>query len=201
MKNTNILIVGVGGQGTLLTSRVLGSLASKMGYDVKVSEVHGMAQRGGSVVTHVRFGDRVFSPLIEEGRADILLAFEKMEALRWVHYLKEDGMLIVNDQAIDPMSVITGDAKYPDDILNRLVNDVSNVFVINAQEIAKEIGNLRVSNSVLMGVLAQYMSIEKKDWEEVLSSVVPPKTVEDNLKAFNIGYNTRIECEEGAVNI
>ena len=161
-----------------------------------------MAQRGGSVVTHVRFGDRVvFLPLIEEGRADILLAFEKMEALRWVHYLKEDGMLIVNDQAIDPMPVITGDAKYPDDILNRLVNGVSNVFIINAQEIAKEIGNLRVSNSVLMGVLAQYMNIEKEDWEEVLSSIVPPKTVDDNLKAFNIGYNTRIGCEEGAVNI
>src|SRR5690554_5936565 len=116
MKKTNILIVGVGGQGTLLTSRVLGSLACKMGYDVKVSEVHGMAQRGGSVVTHVRFGDRVSSPLIEEGRADILLAFEKMEALRWIHYLKEDGMLIVNDQAIDPMPVITGAAQYPDDI-------------------------------------------------------------------------------------
>mgnify|MGYP000865347200 CR=1 FL=1 len=201
MKNTNILIVGVGGQGTLLTSRVLGGLASKKGYDVKVSEVHGMAQRGGSVVTHVRIGGKVFSPLIEEGRADILLAFEKMEALRWVHYLREDGMLIVNDQAIDPMPVITGAAQYPNDILNRLVNEVSNVFVINAQEIAKKIGNLRVSNSVLMGVLAQHMSIEKDDWEEVLSSIVPPTTVDDNLKAFNIGYNTRIGYEEGAVNI
>ncbi len=198
MKNINILIVGVGGQGTLLTSRVLGSLASKLGYDAKVSEVHGMAQRGGSVVTHVRFGDRVFSPLIEEGRADILLSFEKMEALRWIHYLKEDGMLIVNDQAIDPMPVITGNAKYPDDILNRLINRISNVFIINAQEIAKEIGNIRVSNSVLMGVLAQHMNIKKEDWEEVLSSIVPPKTIKENLKAFKIGYNTKLGCEEGA---
>lgn len=198
MKNINILIVGVGGQGTLLTSRVLGSLASKLGYDAKVSEVHGMAQRGGSVVTHVRFGDRVFSPLIEEGRADILLSFEKMEALRWIHYLKEDGMLIVNDQAIDPMPVITGNAKYPDDILNRLINRISNVFIINAQEIAKEIGNIRVSNSVLMGVLAQHMNIKKEDWEEVLSSIVPPKTIKENLKAFKKGYNTKLGCEEGA---
>lgn len=192
MQNTNILIVGVGGQGTLLASRVLGSLSSGLGYDVKVSEVHGMAQRGGSVVTHVRFGERVYSPLIEEGKADILLAFEKMEALRWIHYLKKDGMLIVNDQSINPMPVITGAAKYPDNILNRLINSVSNVFIINALEMAKEIGNIRVFNSILLGVLAQYMDVEYQCWEETLSRTVPPKTIQVNLEAFNKGYNTRV---------
>lgn len=192
MKGINILIVGVGGQGTLLTSRVLGNLACTLGYDVKVSEVHGMAQRGGSVVTHVRFGEKIFSPLIEKGKADILLAFEKMEALRWKHYLKKDGMLIVNDQSINPMPVITGAAKYPDDILNRLVNSVSNVFIINAMEIAKELNNIRVSNSVLLGVLAQYMDIELQYWEEALSCTVPPNTIQVNLEAFNKGYSTRV---------
>ena len=192
MQNINILIVGVGGQGTLLTSRVLGSLASSLGYDVKVSEVHGMAQRGGSVVTHVRFGEKVYSPLIEMGKADILLAFEKMEALRWIHYLKKDGMLIVNDQSINPMPVITGAAKYPDDILQRLMDSVSNVFIINAMEIAKEIGDIRVSNSVLLGVLAQSMDIDYRYWEETLSHTVPPKTIQVNLEAFNKGYNTRV---------
>ena len=113
MKTRNILIVGVGGQGTLLTSRVIGDVAINKGYDVKMSEVHGMAQRGGSVVTHVRYGEKVYSPLVEEGSADILLAFEKLEALRWIHYLKEDGIAIVNDQKINPMPVITGAAEYP----------------------------------------------------------------------------------------
>src|SRR5690554_743448 len=132
MQSINILIVGVGGQGTLLTSRVLGNLASDLGYDVKVSEVHGMAQRGGSVVTHVRFGNKVYSPLIEVGKADILLSFEKMEALRWEHYLKEGGMLITNDQSINPMPVITGAAEYPDDILDGLKKSTAEVININA---------------------------------------------------------------------
>ncbi|HZJ82454.1 MAG TPA: indolepyruvate oxidoreductase subunit beta [Clostridia bacterium] len=192
MKNTSILIVGVGGQGTLLTSRVLGNLAVELGYDVKVSEVHGMAQRGGSVVTHVRFGKKVSSPLIEEGNADILLAFEKMEALRWVHFLKEDGMLIVNDQVINPMPVITGAAEYPQDISTRLEDAIAHTFSIDALQIARQMGSIRVSNSVLLGVLAQNMDIERQDWEKILSSTVPPKTIDMNLEAFNIGYNTRV---------
>ena len=162
MQSINILIVGVGGQGTLLTSRVLGNLASDLEYDVKVSEVHGMAQRGGSVVTHVRFGKKVYSPLIEVGKADILLSFEKMEALRWLHYLKEGGMLIVNDQSINPMPVITGAAEYPDDILDRLKKSTAKAIIINAIDIAKEIGNIRVANSVLLGVLAKYTDIDYK---------------------------------------
>src|SRR5690606_28647621 len=124
------------------------------GYDVKLSEVHGMAQRGGSVVTHVKFGRKVFSPLIEVGTADIILAFEKMEALRWIHYLKQDGTIIVNDQSIDPMPVITGLAQYPDDIWQRLNKWSSNVISIDALSIAKELGNIRVANTVLLGVLA-----------------------------------------------
>ncbi len=192
MQNVNILIVGVGGQGTLLTSRVLGTLASSLGYDVKISEVHGMAQRGGSVVTHLRFGDKVFSPLIEKGNADILLAFERMEALRWLSYLKRDGMLILNDHHINPMPVITGTAKYPDDILEQLKKSVTNVFAVNAIDIAKEIGNLRVSNSVLLGVLAQHLDIDLKAWEDALSRTVPPKTIDVNLEAFNKGYKVRV---------
>ncbi|NLJ67475.1 MAG: indolepyruvate oxidoreductase subunit beta [Clostridiales bacterium] len=191
MQSINILIVGVGGQGTLLTSRVLGNLASDLGYDVKVSEVHGMAQRGGSVVTHVRFGNKVYSPLIEVGKADILLSFEKMEALRWVHYLKERGMVITNDQSINPMPVITGAAEYPDDILDGLKKSTAEVININALDIAKEIGNIRVTNSVLLGVLAKYTDIDYKNWEKALSHTVPPRTVEINLKAFDKGYNAR----------
>ncbi|HZJ57456.1 MAG TPA: indolepyruvate oxidoreductase subunit beta [Clostridia bacterium] len=192
MQSINILIVGVGGQGTLLTSRVLGNLAGGLGYDVKVSEVHGMAQRGGSVVTHVRFGDRVYSPLVEVGKADVLLSFEKMEALRWLHFLKEEGMLIVNDQSINPMSVVTGAAEYPDDILDRLKKSTAGVTIINALDIAKGLGNIRVTNSVLLGVLAKNMDIEYEEWKGALSRTVPPRTVEINLKAFDAGYNIEV---------
>ena len=143
METKNILIVGVGGQGTLLTSRIIGDVAVKKGYDVKMSEVHGMAQRGGSVVTHVRYGDKVYSPLVEEGTCDILLAFEKLEALRWIHYLKEDGIAIVNNQEINPMPVITGAAQYPEDIIERIKVTCKKTYIVDALNIAKELGLLR----------------------------------------------------------
>lgn len=193
MDDKNILIVGVGGQGTLLASRILGSLAMEQGYDVKLSEVHGMAQRGGSVVTHVKFGRKVFSPLIEVGTADIILAFEKMEALRWIHYLKQDGTIIVNDQSIDPMPVITGLAQYPDDIWQRLNKWSSNVISIDALSIAKELGNIRVANTVLLGVLAQKLGVPAESWEKIIENTVPSKTIEINKQAFYRGYNSQFQ--------
>ncbi|NLK98383.1 indolepyruvate oxidoreductase subunit beta [Defluviitalea saccharophila] len=188
MKTRNILIVGVGGQGTLLTSRVIGDVAINKGYDVKMSEVHGMAQRGGSVVTHVRYGEKVYSPLVEEGCADILLAFEKLEALRWIHYLKEDGIAIVNDQEINPMPVITGAAEYPGDTLDRIKQACKQTYVVDALKIARELGNIRVLNTVLLGILAKNLGLEKNEWEEAIERVVPPKTIELNKKAFLTGY-------------
>lgn len=188
MKTRNILIVGVGGQGTLLTSRVIGDVAINKGYDVKMSEVHGMAQRGGSVVTHVRYGEKVYSPLVEEGSADILLAFEKLEALRWIHYLKEDGIAIVNDQKINPMPVIMGAAAYPDDTIEKIKEACKQTYVIDALKIARELGNIRVLNTVLLGILAKHLGLEKNEWEEAIERTVPPKTVELNQKAFLTGY-------------
>ncbi len=189
MNSKSILIVGVGGQGTLLASRILGSLAMEQGYEVKLSEVHGMAQRGGSVVTHVRFGHNIFSPLIEPGKADIILAFEKMEALRWIHYLKKGGTIIVNDQAIDPKPVITGAAQYPDDVLQRINKRCLDLISVDALAVAKQIGNIRVVNSVLLGVLAQKLDIPVAVWEKVIKETVPSKTIDVNLQAFYKGYH------------
>ncbi|HHW66965.1 MAG: indolepyruvate ferredoxin oxidoreductase, beta subunit [Epulopiscium sp.] len=188
MKTKNILIVGVGGQGTLLTSRVIGDVAINKGYDVKMSEVHGMAQRGGSVVTHVRYGKKVYSPLVEEGCADILLAFEKLEALRWIHYLKEDGIAIVNDQEINPMPVITGTAQYPKDILEKIKQVCRQTYIVDALKIARELGNIKVLNTVLLGILAKHLGLDKNTWIESIERVVPPKTIEINQKAFLVGY-------------
>lgn len=189
MEIKSILIVGVGGQGTLLTSRVLGSVLNGQGYDVKMSEVHGMAQRGGSVVTHVRYGDKVYSPIIDIGNADILLAFENMEALRWQHYLKDDGMLIVNNQQIDPMPVITGSAEYPDDVIDKIKAQKKNTIVVDAYDIASGLGNIRVVNTVLLGVLAKNLPLDVKLWEKAISETVPTKTVDINLAAFRQGYD------------
>jgi indolepyruvate ferredoxin oxidoreductase beta subunit len=188
MVNKNILIVGVGGQGTLLASRVLGSLAAKLGADVKLSEVHGMAQRGGSVVTHVKFGDKVYSPLVSRGDADIILAFESLEALRWCDYLKSDGTMVVNDQKIAPMPVITGDREYPVDIYEQIRQRVGNLIIIDALSKAVECGSAKAANTVLLGVLAAGMDIDKDIWLECLEETVPPKTVDINKRAFNVGY-------------
>ena len=190
MAVTNIMIVGVGGQGTLLTSRILGGLAETAGYDVKLSEVHGMAQRGGSVVTYVRYateGEAVTEPIVEEGCADVLIAFERLEALRYAHFLKKDGALIVNDQRIDPMPVITGAAEYPENILEGL-GEKYKVYSIDAMAKAEELGNTRVFNTVVLGMAARHMNYTKEQWIEVIKSKVPPKTIDINLAGFEAGY-------------
>lgn len=183
----NIMIVGVGGQGTLLTSRILGGLALEAGFDVKISEVHGMAQRGGSVVTYVRYGDQVAEPIVEEGQADVLIAFERLEALRYAHFLKKDGVLIVNDQRIAPMTVATGAAQYPENIIENLAKTYR-VVSLNAMEEALKLGNSKVFNIIILGVTAKNMEFEKEAWNRVIEKTVPPKTVEINRKAFEVGY-------------
>ncbi len=192
MATRNIMIVGVGGQGTLLTSRILGGLAIEAGYDVKLSEVHGMAQRGGSVVTFVRYGEDVAEPIVEEGQADVIIAFERLEAMRYAHYLKPDGVLVINDWRIDPMPVVIGQAKYPDDILDTLRKDYK-VYAVDATDEAKKLGNSKVFNLIILGLAAQHMDFTKEQWYEVIEKTVPPKTVEINKQAFDVGYHLKEE--------
>lgn len=187
-KTKNIMIVGVGGQGTLLASRILGNVAINEGYDVKVSEVHGMSQRGGSVVTYVKYGNKVHSPIIDRGEADIILAFELLEAYRAMPFLKPDGKIIVNSQKIDPMPVITGLVQYPENIDEKLSKKVDTT-VVDALSAAKEAGNIKAVNVVLIGVLAKSTNIAYEKWIETIKSTVPPKFLDVNLKAFEIGYN------------
>lgn len=184
----NIMIVGVGGQGTLLTSRILGGITVAAGYDVKLSEVHGMAQRGGSVVTYVRYGENVAEPIVEEGQADVLIAFERLEALRYAHFLKKDGVMIVNDQRIDPMPVVTGVAKYPEGIIEELSKKYK-VLSVDAMDEAIKMGNSRVFNVIILGIAAKNMDFPKEQWIEVIKNTVPPKTVDINVAAFEKGYN------------
>ena len=183
----NIMIVGVGGQGTLLTSRILGGITVAAGYDVKLSEVHGMAQRGGSVVTFVRYGEKVAEPIVEEGCADVLIAFEKLEALRYAHFLKKDGAIVVNDHRIDPITVVTGVAQYPENIIENLEKEY-NVYKVNAMEEALKLGNSKVFNIIVLGVAAKHMDFSKEDWLTVIEKTVPAKTIEINKKAFLLGY-------------
>ncbi len=183
----NIMIVGVGGQGTLLTSRIIGKAAMANGCDVKISEVHGMAQRGGSVVTFVRFGEKVNEPVVEEGQADVIIAFERLEAFRYAHFLKKDGVLIVNDCRIDPMTVVIGAKKYPENIIETLKEDHP-IYTIDAQKIALELGNSKVLNSVVLGYAAKFIGFDKDSWLETVSKTVPAKTIEINQKAFLCGY-------------
>ena len=191
MKTTSIMISGVGGQGTLFASMVFGQLALDQGFDVKLSEVHGMAQRGGSVVTHVRIGEEIFSPVIDKGCADILLAFEELEALRYLAYLKKDGQVFVNRQQILPMPVITGAQAYPQDVLERLKASGVNVTAIDAQALAKQAGSLRMVNTVMIGALASRLDIPRQAWHEAIRKVAKPAFVEGNLKAFDLGYDAR----------
>lgn len=186
-RTKNILIVGVGGQGTLLTSRIIAQVAVQMGYDVKVSEIHGMAQRGGSVVSQVRYGDKVYSPIIKKGDADVILAFEKLEAARWLDYLKPGGKVIINNDRVDPLPVMTGKAKYPQDIDQRIAGLVPDTTVVNATDIAIDCGNARAANVVLVGILARATEFPEKEVEEAIRSMVPPKALEVNLKAFQEG--------------
>ena len=183
----NIMIVGVGGQGTLLTSRILGGITVDAGYDVKLSEVHGMAQRGGSVVTFVRYGEKVAEPIVEEGQADLLIAFEKLEAKRYAHFLKKDGVLVVNEQRIDPITVVTGVASYPEGIVEELEKEYT-VYKMNAMDEALKLGNSKVFNIIVLGMAAKHMDFSKEDWLKVIEKTVPPKTVEINKKAFLLGY-------------
>ena len=185
----NIMIVGVGGQGTLLTSRILGGITVDAGYDVKLSEVHGMAQRGGSVVTFVRYGEKVAEPIVEEGQADLLIAFEKLEAKRYAHFLKKDGAIVVNDWRIDPITVVTGVAEYPDNIIENLEKE-HKVYKINAMEEALKLGNSKVFNIIVLGMAARHMDFSKEAWLKVIEKTVPPKTVEINKKAFLLGFES-----------
>jgi indolepyruvate ferredoxin oxidoreductase beta subunit len=189
----SIMIVGVGGQGTLLASRILGKLLINRGVDVKVSEVHGMSQRGGSVVTYVKYGEKsdekVFSPVINRGEADIIIAFEQLEAARYVSYLKKGGKMIVSTQKIDPMPVITGNASYPDGILEKIKALGIDITAADALEAALKAGSAKASNVVLMGVLSNLMDAPIESWMKAIEECVPPKFTELNKKAFDLGKN------------
>ena len=186
----NILIVGVGGQGTLLASRVLGSYAVLKDYDCKLSEVHGMSQRGGSVVTHVRMGDeKISSPIVREGGADIIIAFEKLEAMRWRHYLKDGGLIVVNDQEIMPMPVITGARKYPHGVIDDMKKEGKRVLVVDAFDLAKEVGNTKAVNTVMIGALARNLHLEYDIFMKALEETVPARFLEINKLAFKKGYD------------
>ena len=187
-KTTNIMIVGVGGQGTLLASRILGNAVIRMGYDVKVSEVHGMSQRGGSVVTYVKYGEKVHSPIIDNGEADIVLAFELLEAYRALPALKLGGRLIVNNQRINPMPVITGAAQYPESIIEKLSEKVDTTAV-DALALANEAGSFKATNVVLIGVMAKSTNIPYEVWIDTIKTTVPAKFLDINIKAFELGYS------------
>jgi len=187
----SIMIVGVGGQGTLLASRVLGSVLTARGYDVKVSEVHGMSQRGGSVVTYVRYGEQVSSPVVDRGEADCILAFERLEAARWLPWLREGGSLLVNDQRIDPMPVVTGAMAYPDDILEKLRALGAELIAVDALTAAREAGDTRAVNVVLLGLLSTRLDIPEEAWQEALAACVKPRFLEMNRRAFALGRQLR----------
>lgn len=188
MGNTkNIMIVGVGGQGTLLASRILGNVVISSGYDVKVSEVHGMSQRGGGVVTYVKYGEKVFSPIIDKAEADIILAFERLEAYRALPFLKKGGKLIVNDRRIDPMPVITGAMEYPEDITEEMKKK-ADVTALDALALAEKAGSSKAVNVVMIGLMAKHTDIAYDRWVQTIKETVPAKLLDINLKAFDLGY-------------
>ena len=190
MKTTSVMIVGVGGQGSLLASKLLGRLLVDEGYDVKVSEVHGMSQRGGSVVTYVRFGEKVYSPIITDGEADLIISFEKLEAARYARFLSKEGRIVVNTQQIDPMPVIIGAAEYPENVLDELKKKGVNVEALDALALAEEAGSSRAVNIVLMGRAAKQFDIPYDRWIAAIENTVAPKFVEMNKKAFDLGYHS-----------
>lgn len=192
MKTKNIMIVGVGGQGTLLASKLVGKLLIQKGYDVKVSEVHGMSQRGGSVVTYVRYGEKVYSPIIDKGEADIILSFEVMEAARWSEYLSPDGVIITNTQETNPMPVITGAAQYPENLAGKMADKGINIDAFNALTLAEEAGSSKAVNIVLCGRLSNILTeITEEEWLDGVASSVPEKLKDINLKAFSLGRNAK----------
>lgn len=188
MDTVSLMIVGVGGQGALLASKLLGRLLLDEGYDVKISEVHGMSQRGGSVVTYVRFGDKVYSPIVDKGEADHIISFEKLEAARYADHLKPGGHIITNTQRIDPMPVMIGASEYPEDILDELTAKGVDVDAIDALTLAQQAGSAKAVNIVLMGRLARSFDIPYEHWTDALKATVAPRFVEMNLKAFEAGY-------------
>ena len=187
----NILLVGVGGQGTILASKILTSALMKAGYDVKMSEIHGMSQRGGSVVTYVKYGEKVYSPVIEKGEADAVISFELLEAARCLPYLKKGGKLITSTQQIDPMPVITGAAKYPENLVEKLRAAGVELVAVDALALAEQAGTAKASNVVLMGVLASRMDYPDELWQKALEQCVPSKFLELNKKAFELGKNAK----------
>ena len=189
MKTKNIMIVGVGGQGTLVASKLLGHLLMGQGYDVKVSEVHGMSQRGGSVVTYVRYGDKVYSPVIDKGQADFIVSFEALEAARWLPFLKKNGVLVTNTQEIDPMPVVTGAAAYPEDVIGKIKALGVKVDALDCLALAEEAGSARAINIVLMGRLSHYFDLPDEAWMASLEANVPARFIELNKKAFMLGKN------------
>ena len=181
------MIVGVGGQGSLLASKLLGTLLVNEGFDVKVSEVHGMSQRGGSVVTYVRYGDKVFSPVVDKGQADIIVAFELLEAARWLSYLSPGGKIIANTQQIDPMPVITGAAKYPENLADKMAAMGADVDAVDALSLSAQAGSSKAVNIVLMGRLSNYFTFPKEAWDRALEETVPAGFLEMNKRAFELG--------------
>lgn len=188
-ESKSVLFVGVGGQGTILASKILTEGLLKSGYDVKMSEVHGMAQRGGSVTTQVRFGEKVYSPLIEKGKVDVIVSFEKSEAARYLPYLKEDGYVVINDYEIHPVPVLIGKEKYPENVSERLTDLVHNTVIIKAAEVAENLGNIKAQNVVLLGALIKVLKLEDINWDEIISAIVPSKAIELNKKAFKAGMD------------
>lgn len=189
----NIIIAGVGGQGTLLASKLMGKVFLEQEKDIKVSEVHGMSQRGGSVVTYIRYGEKVYSAVIEKGEANMIISFELLEAARWMPYLRPEGVIITNTQKINPMPVITGQAKYPENILEKIRQTGLKVIPLDAKSLAEKAGNVKSVNMVLLGVAARYLHLDKSVWVDDITATVPQKTVEINLKAFDYGYSLKEE--------
>ena len=182
-----IMLVGVGGQGTLLASRILGNVLLSAGYDVKVSEVHGMSQRGGSVVTYIKYGDRIFSPVIEKGEADIIISFEELEAARWLPYLRKGGKIITNSQQINPMPVIMGAQKYPEELTGKIRAKGVDITAIDALSLAEKAGSPKAVNVVLMGLISKTAGFPEEAWQAALEACVPKKALEINRKAFALG--------------
>ncbi|MCL2639080.1 MAG: indolepyruvate oxidoreductase subunit beta [Oscillospiraceae bacterium] len=189
MMTKSIMFVGVGGQGTLLASRIIGHVVLAEGFDAKVSEVHGMSQRGGSVSTYVKFGKEVHSPIVDKGEADIIVAFEQMEAARWVSYVKEGGMMIINTQKLEPMPVITGAAEYNEDIIGKIKSTGIDLIDLNALELAEQAGSPKSVNVVMMGALSKKLDFDVSRWETAIRECAPAKAVDVNLKAFELGRN------------
>ena len=189
MQTKNVMIVGVGGQGSLLASKLLGRLLVSQSYDVKVSEVHGMSQRGGSVVTYVRYGDHVASPVIDKGEADFIVSFELLEAARWLPYLKPDGQIVTSTQQIDPMPVIMGAAAYPENLVEKMRATGAKVDAMDCLALAEQAGSSKAVNLVLMGRLSHYFDMPEEAWQQAMESVVPPKFLELNKRAFALGKN------------